>query len=272
MRRLLFLATLAMPPGCDRRPDAAGPDDVASTADTVGRTQVAPGERLLYLPEGDPESLLGREVTEDAEGHTVIAGERLPGCVATVRKVDTAFERDYESELRNLAGFEATVKRMVELEGHYESGLRLRLHVENAHVLRAELSGNCGDQVVAEVKVGTGSREVVQLKQGGGSVKVDGGPAGGGGASGERSATEADTLSWDTPQAWAFTLTDGNVGRASVEIRMPESLVAGQRFTPSVRVNEPLWLVVLYRDAQGHHGVLAPRSGASTILASGDAL
>ena len=257
---------------CERDSDSATPDDAASTSKTVDRTQVAPGERLLYLPDGDPESLLGREVSQDANGHTVIAAERKPGCTASVEKVDTAFARAYESELRNVAGFEATVKRMVELEGHYESGLRLRLSVDNAHVLRGELSGNCGEQVIAEVKVGTGSREVVQLKQGGGTVKVDAGLAGGGGVSGERSTTEAESLTWDTPQAWAFTLASGNVGRALVEIRMPESLVAGQRFTPSVTVNAPLWLVVLYRDAEGHHGVLAPRGGTTALRASGDTL
>ena len=272
MRTATLLTALALLCACKPSDDSAAPDDTAGTNDTVRRTQVAPGERLMYLPEGDPPSLLGREVSQDANGHTVIAADRKPGCTVNVEQVDTSFVRDYESELRNVAGFEANVKHMVELEGHYETGLRMRLAVDNAHILRGELSGNCGEQVITEVKVGTGTREVVQVKKGGGTVKVNGGLAGGGGVSGERSANETETLTWDSPQAWAFTLSGGNVGRAALEIRMPESLVAGDRFTASVATNAPLWLIVLYRDAEGHHGVLAPRGGQSAVLASGDTL
>ena len=265
-----WLATLLLLiPACKTPSSGTHPGDSSSTSQKVDRTQVAPGERLLYLPDGDPASLLGREVTTDAQGHTVVAAERKPGCTVAIQKIATSFERDYESELRNVAGFQATVQRMVELEGHYENGLRLRLRVDNDHVLRGEVSGDCGDHVITEVKVGTGSREVVQLERGGGSAKINGGPAGGAGVSGERSTSEQEVLAWDSPQAWAFALSSGNVGRAAVEIQMPESLVAGARFTPKITVNAPLWLVVLYRDAEGHHGVLAPRGGRSAVHASG---
>ncbi len=269
-RSTWLAAAFAVVTACKTDGDTTRPGGKSSATQTVDRTQVAPGERLLYLPDGDPESLLGREVTTDAQGHTVVADERKPGCTVATTRVETSFARDYESELRNVAGFQATVQRMVELEGHYENGLRLHLRVDNDHVLRGELSGACGEQVIAEVKVGTGSREIVLLEQGGGSVQVDGGLAGGGGVSGERSNTEQEVLQWDSPQAWAFGLTSGNVGRAAIDIQMPESLVAGDRFKPTIAVNAPLWLVVLYRDAEGHHGVLAPRGGRPALHASGD--
>ena len=269
--RAAVSAVLVVVLGCEPKEDTNHPDDgkVSKTADTVDRAEVAPGERLMYVPEGDPQSLVGREVVRDAEGHVVIARERKPGCSANVRRVDNAFRREYESELKNVAGFEASVRRMVELEGHYESGLRLRLSIHNEHVLRGDLEGDCGASVIQEVMVGTGSREVVQLKRGGGAVAVDLGPAGGGKAQGDRSAGEREALSWESPQAWAFKLSDGDVGRALLEIEMPETLVAEQPFQAKIRVNAPLWLVVLYRDAEGHHGVLLPR-GRAAIQAAGD--
>lgn len=270
--RALAIGSCCVVASCEPKEPSTNPDDgtVSSTANTVDSTEVAPGERLMYLPEGDPQSLIGREVTRDAEGHIVIAGERKPGCTAKVQRVANEFSRDYESELRDVAGFEANVRRMVELQGNYESGLRLRLQVSNQHVLRGDLEGNCGASVIQEVSVGTGAREVVQVESGGGAVAVDLGPAGGGQASGQRSTGEREALSWDTPQAWAFKLTEGELGRALLEIVMPEELVAETEFQASVRVNAPLWLVVLYRDAEGHHGVLLPRGAGRASYAAGD--
>ena len=267
----LLFAGLALG-GCktDRATQTPEPTP-GSTTQTVSEAEVEPGEHLLYSPEGDASGLLGREVTRDADGHYVIASERRPGCRAEPTTVANGYHRDYRSELRDAAGVAASVRRIAELSAHYEGRLFLRLSVDNVHVLRADLTGDCGEQVITEVKVGTGSREIVHARGGGGEVTIDLGPAGGGTAGGERERSEQETLQWGEPQAWAFKLSAGNKGANDIRIVMPEILTAGTRFTARVEVAKALWLVVLYRDAAGHHGVLLPR-GKHEVLAEGASL
>jgi len=237
---------------------------------TVDATQVAPGERLLYLPEGDARGLLGREVTQDANGHTVIAATRRPGCTATITEVPNAYTRDYDRALSDAAGLRAGVQQIAELEGHYERGLRIQLSISNALILRAELVGECGHNVITEVDVGTGERRIVAVAEGGGTVAVDFGVVSSAGASAARERSESEALRWDSAQAWAFRTTDGQVGRAQIAVEMPERLAPGSEFAPRLHVDQSLWLVVLYRDAEGHHGVLVPRGKHVEVLANGE--
>jgi hypothetical protein len=273
VRHLRALVLVAASMGaCDRSAQTNVPESTrdSKVIEAVDATQVAPGERLLYLPEGDARGLLGREVTKDAQGHTVIAEARRPGCTAEVIDVPNAYAREYERALSDAAGLQANVRQIAELEGHYRRGLRLQLSIDNVRVLRANLVGDCGPDAIAEVNVGRGRRRIVAVNEGGGTVAVDLGALGGGEATGSSARSENEALSWETPQAWAVRTTRGDIGRATIEIAMPERVAPGQQFVPKLRIGKPLWIVVLYRDAEGHHGVLLPRGGHSVEQADGD--
>jgi hypothetical protein len=47
-----------------------------------------------------------------------------------------------------------------------------------------------------------------------------------------------------------------NKGR--ITIQMPKKLTSGEQFRPAIKVDRRLWLIVLYRDAEGNHGVVFP--------------
>ncbi len=256
------------------RPVAATADSSSharppSTTERVASTEVAPGERLLYLPEGDPVGLLGRAVTRGTNGLLEIAAERAPGCTVAITTVENTFSRRYESDLRDVAGFDADIRRIAHLQARHERHLFLQLSVDNEKMLRADLDGNCGERVITEVKIGRGSREVVVGRQSGGSAAVDLGPVARAQGGAQRVIAEQESLSWDTAQAWAFKIADGNGGRADVEIRMPEVLTAGEHVQPRIEIGKAVWLVVLYRDARGDHDVLLPRGQHPVVFAAG---
>lgn len=120
------------------------------------------------------------------------------------------------------------------------------------------LEGNCGDKVVTRVRVGTGRRALVDGRGARVDVAV---PLSKGQVEGRAQYSSAldVSLEWSEPQAWAIRVEAGNRGRDLIVVRMDEVLVDDAQFRPEVEVRRPMFLVVLYRDAQGHHGVILPR-------------
>lgn len=269
MRRLPLVALVLG--ACQPTTATKGPEPARNrVAEHVGEAQLVPGERLLYLPEPAPAELLGREVLTDARGYMVFAPERRPGCTATPRAQENAYHQQYTRALDDVVGVHADVPRIGDLEAHYAGTLSLNLEIENATLIRADLEGNCGTQVVTAVRVGSGTREVLVDRHGGGRARINLGPLGDVEGRGERSRTESENLAWDQPQGWSIEIGDGNRGTDDIRVSMPEQVTANAPFQVEVNVGRELWLVVLYRDANGNHDVVLPRGQYKAYHAKGE--
>ena len=158
-----------------------------------------------------------------------------------------------------MVGIRAELPRIADLEAQYSGTLSLSLDIVNASLIRADLEGDCGEQVVTAIRVGTGSREVTVRKQGGAKARVDLGALGNVETGGGRDRGEAESLAWAQPQGWSIEIGEGNRGMDDIRISMPEQVTANVPFGVEVDVGRAFWLVVLYRDADGDHDVIAPR-------------
>ncbi len=203
-------------------------------------------EHLLIEPIGDPEGLLGRPVKALAGGGYQIADARSPGCRMNAKEVVSEWNRTFHQEAERVAGFSMELDRLASLKASYNKGVRMETVVTNEKIINADLSGTCGDQVIISVKVGTGRREFQykETLEGGASFGWKTISASGGGGA-ENSADAS--LSWSTPQVWAFTIgsvEDSN--QAEISITMPGELTPGQQFEPVINVGKrDLWLIVI---------------------------
>ena len=237
---LLCAAGLIVFIGC------GGAEKLSSPAAPIADTLTDKGEHLLVEPMAEGEKLLGRPVTLLAEGGVEIADSRAPGCEVIPSPVGSKWKRTFHQEAEYLAGFSAELAKVASLKAEYKEGIRLETVVRNEQTISANLSGTCGDLVITSVKIGTGHRELQYKKsaKAGGSVGWNSISAGGGG--GAEKSMEA-TLTWETPQAWAFTVgTVKNTDQAEITIQMPGELTPGQQFEPRITAEaRALWLVVL---------------------------
>lgn len=264
----LMVAALLWAWGCARDKGKSSPPG-ASVSDVVATTELVPGEHLLFAPEPEPGDLLGREVTRDQRGYLVVAPERKPGCRVIAREVDHQYQQTYDQALETVAAIGVAAPGLVDLKARYEGELRVSMKVDNTTTWRADLEGECGSRVVSEVRVGGGARRVV-LRRGGGSEVVVPLPGGAGvEAQGRRERGEAGWMAWPPGQGWAIKLVDGDRGSDMLRIAMPEEVRAGREYTVRIDVREPMWLVVLVRDAAGHHEVVLPRGQYPAFQAKG---
>jgi len=216
-----------------------------------------PGEHALYKPRGAPEQLLGLSVSEGADGQWVIAESREPGCEVVVKTVPMQWERHFVENVGRAAVFEVGRADVLGLQADYGKTLRIESEVANIRVVQADLRGPCGDEVIKTVYIGTGWREVQYQGQarGGAGINIEGVPVNASGGGWDR---VGGRLAWSQPQAWAFEIGSGQQDGADLRIEMPAEIAAGSTFTPEIDVERPVWLVVLYRDAEGNHGVVMP--------------
>lgn len=243
------MVALVLSVACDRQPPIERPDE--SELDGL-----PPGMTALLNPRGEPERLLGLPV-EEVDGQVVIADARRPGCEVKPVVVPTQWRSRFREDIGRTAAFAAGWQEVVELRVDYGRSLRVESEVSNVQELRADLVGPCGANVITRVLVGTGWREVLYAKQLGGAGKIDVQYVriGGEGLSGHRIEGRFE---WTEAQAWAFGLGDGASTSADITIDMPATLKSGQQFVPTIQVGRSLWLIVLYRDGEGNHGVVFP--------------
>lgn len=236
----------------------APPIEAPSTEDFDG---LPPGMTALLQPRGEPERLLGLPV-EIVEGTPVIADARRPGCEVRPREVPTQSTSRYREELGRTAAFAAGWREVADLRVEFGKNLRVESEVTNTRELHADMSGTCGENVITRVLIGTGWREQWYDKGSGGAAKgeVQGARLGGEGGDWHRIGGRFE---WTEPQAWAFALGDGGTERVAIRIDMPDKLKSGERFKPKITVEQSMWLIVLYRDAEGNHGVVFPAPGLS---------
>jgi hypothetical protein len=215
-----------------------------------------PGAIALLNPRGEAEQMLGLPV-EEIEGRAVIADARRPGCEVVVQKIPSQWDSHFHHEIGRTGGFTAGWQTVALLEFQYAKVLRVASSIDNVRELRADLRGPCGPSVITTVWVGTGWREMWYSKEVSGKAEanIQGVGVGGGGGDWEQIGAR---VAWAEEQAWAFGLGDGSSAHADITINMPAKLRSGQQFVPTIVVARDLWLIVLYRDADGNNGVVFP--------------
>jgi hypothetical protein len=214
-------------------------------------------ERLLFEPSGDPEGLLGRPVRAAADGSWEIEDQRAPGCEVTIRKEPRSGHAQYFEDAGRVASVGVGRGAALGLQAKYGKNAKVELSIDHTEILRADLTGTCGEKVITRVKVGTGRRDVLRERGGEASAGV---PVNGVTASGKFAGWQRAGASqtWDQPQAWAFAVGTGTTSADDLKVFMKPRVKPGERFTPEIEVARDMWLIVLYRDANGDHGVVLP--------------
>lgn len=225
---------------------------------------------LLYQPTADASGLLGRAVSLRPDGTWIMADERAPGCSVTEREVISSWTREYEEDLGNVAFASAEASRLAQLRADYGQHLRARGTIRNLRVLKADLSGPCGEQVITSVQIGTGTRELFYRRESSAGAGV------GAGSVGVRAGVQGwqrsrERLDWDQEQAWAFTLAQmTEAPNIRLGIDMPAELQDGDQYTIEVLAPRQVWLIALCEEADGRASVLIPnREHPALVIPAG---
>lgn len=246
----------------------SGPRNATDIADHVAKKVTIGGEHLLVEPVGNPESLLGRAVTHDAEGRIVIAENRAPGCTVRVKKNPSSWTRTFQEAIQNVGGVNASVPLFAQLKASYGEKLFVLFKVDNAYTLEADVAGTCGDNVVRSVKVGSGTRGFTSEYRADieGSVKTTKG--GGAGAWANQQGIK-QALTWNQPQGWAFTVgarKEQNVKRLRMRLRTGGDRIKDcDPYPLNITSDKDVYIIILHEDEAGNPMIIGPRQEAPEI-------
>lgn len=228
-----------------------------------GAHQALPGaladnEYMLPTPSGDPEGLLGRAAWMDpATGRLHIADARAPGCSVKIRREHVPeLQTTYTEDSHRVATLSLGKDTVAGLMVQYSKGLKVHARIDHTEVLRADISGPCGDQVVTKVNIGTGERKFSSWRKGGGEAQIPALVLVGATAGGQQ-RVDAE-IRWRKPLAWAITIDSGSTEAVEMTIVMRPHLNAGEFVDPQIQVHSDMWLVALTVDTDGNYGVILP--------------
>ena len=222
---------------------ACGGEPLPLPKTTITYADLPPGDHLLVTPLETPETLLGRAVNFRRDGSVEISDKVDPRC-----EVFPDTSRDKWSDMlhqgaRYLAGAASELDRIARAHRARESA-RMVLSIANQTRITAELRGYCGQHVVTGVSVGTGDRALRYKKSDGRRSRL---------VTDEKSAT-----AWQTPKAWAVTISTG-ISQPELVIHMPEKVRVWESFSPKISTgHRDLWLIVLSCDSDDMCWILKP--------------
>lgn len=249
--RIGWLAAVCLSASCGSGIDAPSLPEVTGADDL-------PNGRLLLFPISNPERILGRAVIRGADGAFVIAEDIAPGCELRVVREPSRVALRKEANMKEATNVGAGYASVASFQAKWGKDLAVRIEAQNQEIVRADLSGPCGDEVVSEVFVGTGARRVVR----GAGVAVDarGGAFGvqaGGGT--DRSQDALDEMKWTEPQAYAFRTRASTTSKSlEVEVSTAPRIIEGDAVRFTITTSEPASLVVFYLGADGKGDQLVP--------------
>jgi len=218
----------------------------------------APQGTLLLYPEPSPERLLGRAVTRSPDGGVTIEQDLAPGCDVRVHRSPNVVEFDRETELREATNLGAGYAAIASFEAKWGKALTAAVRAKNAEVVRAELSGPCGDEVISEVFVGTGERTIQRSAAVSGQLSA-GGLGVTGSAGTDRAARALDSVKWTEPQVYAFnTRQMKGASLLEVDVSLPPRIVAGDRVALTITTSDDAFLLVYYVGADGKGDAIVP--------------
>ncbi|MCX4239414.1 hypothetical protein [Paraliomyxa miuraensis] len=223
-------------------------------------------EHLLLVPSGNPERLLGREVRGNDEQGWTVEKERRPGCTVRTWEEAASWKRSFREDIGHAADIALGHQELGGLVARFGREIVVQATIENQKTLHADLSGDCGQQVIDAVHVGVGHRSLRRGNAGGVMVQGPVAVSAARGGVGAHHEVESE-LAWQTPQAWAFSVTElGDVARPDVHVKAPTRMSSHEEVRVSVRADRTVWLVVVFRSDAGDVGVLVPNERTEELV------
>lgn len=251
LRPLLFVASL-IAAGCSSNALIPKVEEAPADANKTGQAN------LLLFPIEDAEDLLGRAVQVTQDGAWTIADARAPGCEVSVQRVKAAYSTHRRVDVGSMTAVSAGYAKLVGFEAHYGHANKADIAIKNTAILKADLRGACGENVVDTVFVGTGKRALLAEADLGGKASGTIGaltPS----AETQNSAALADSTEWETEQAYGFTYKKLSGGEPlGLEIALPARLTDGDKIEARFTTSKKAWLVVYYLEDDGKGDVLWP--------------
>jgi hypothetical protein len=213
---------------------------------------------FLLEPSADAEDLLGRAVHVSSKGGWTIADERAPGCSVRVKRSGAEYEKTYRIALGDMTAMSGGYGDLLKLEAQYGRSVEAEMKIRNLETLTADTEGPCGEVIVKSVRVGTGERRLLRKAAGSAKARAGKGPVAA--EAGREAATDvADSMSWSSPQAYAFTYTQSAQRKVfDFQVEAPDKLTDGERLTVHFTASDDAYLVVFFLEESGAGAVLYP--------------
>jgi hypothetical protein len=248
---LVVVASLVVA-GCGGNPLVPKVQEAPSDASKTGQAN------LLLFPIEDAEDLLGRAVQLTQDGAWTIADARAPGCEVSVQRVKAAYSTHRRVDVGSMTAVSAGYAKLVGFEAHYGHTNKADIDIKNTAILKADLRGACGENVVDTVFVGTGKRALLAEADLGGKLAATLGPVTPGAETQNNSALE-DSTEWETEQAYGFTYKKlVETEPLGLVVSLPPQIKDGDRIEGLFTTSQKAWLVAFYLEEDGKGDVLWP--------------
>jgi hypothetical protein len=213
---------------------------------------------FLLEPSADAEDLLGRAVHVSSKGGWTIADERAPGCSVRVKRSGAEYEKTYRIALGDMTAMSGGYGDLLKLEAQYGRSVEAEMKIRNLETLTADTEGPCGEVIVKSVRVGTGERRLLRKAAGSAKARAGKGPVAA--EAGREAATDvADSMSWSSPQAYAFTYTQSAQRKVfEFQVEAPDKLTDGERLEIRLTASDDAYFVVFALEETGAGAVLYP--------------
>jgi hypothetical protein len=224
---------------------------------------------LLLFPTDDSDGLLARPVRITEDGAWSIGDARGPNCEVTVRREPASYHVRRRVKLNSLTAISGTFGKLLGIEAGFGSATEADIDIQNSAVLRADTRGDCDQTYVDRVFVGKGRRKLLASAGAQAKANLLTGVTGAPSAGVDTSSVVVDETAWESEQAYAFTYRSGStdVG-VKLNVAVPPGVEDGQELSLRIEADQPAYLVVYYRDAQGKGQVLwpSPQEQAPQVL------
>jgi hypothetical protein len=251
LRPLVVVASILVA-ACGSNPLVPKVQDAPADASKTGQAN------LLLFPIEDAEDLLGRSVQLTQDGAWTIADARAPGCEVAVQRVKAAYSTHRRVDVGSMTAVSAGYAKLVGMEAHYGHTNKADIDIKNTAILKADLRGACGENVVDTVFVGTGKRALLAEADLGGKVSATIGALTPGAETANNSAL-SDSTEWETEQAYGFTYKKlVEVEPLGLVVSLPAQIAEGDRVEALITTSKKSWLVAYYLEEDGKGDVLWP--------------
>jgi hypothetical protein len=250
--RSIALAAALLGAGCSSNALVPKVADAPAEAGKTGQNN------LLLFPVEGAEDLLGRAVHVTADGAWTIADGRAAGCEVEVQRVKSAYSTRRVVDVGSMTAVSAGYAKLVGFEARFGHANKADIDIKNTEILRADLRGPCGDDVVDTVFVGHGKRSLLA------SAELDAKVSGTigaltPGASTENATKIVDTTEWETDQAYGFTYKKMSDAEAlELKVVIPSAIADGDKVEARFETSKKAYLIVYYLEDDGKGDVLWP--------------
>lgn len=217
---------------------------------------------LLLFPSEDAQGLLARPVRVTEDGAWSIGDARGASCEVSVKREPSSYHVRRRVKLTSLTAVSGNFGKLLGIEAGFGTATEADIDIQNTSVLSVDTRGDCDQVYVDRVFVGKGRRKLLASAdaQAKASVAVTGAPH----AGVDASSVVVDETAWDSEQAYAFTYRSAGTDTGmKLDVAVAAGVTDGQELSLRIEADQPAYLIVFFRDAQGKGQVLWPSAEES---------